>query len=1214
MYLAKDYTTAHNGVHHLVYRQRFQGLDVYNASWVVNLAPDGTVLSTGGTLYSAPMAVDLGSIQSPGAAVRAAVATVNPALGANYAPFPSEKAPRAAGGLAVRYSAGDLSADVEGKLVWYGSRGALVLAWMFTVADGDNIQAVAVEASTGAVLDQQPMSFFESPLTGLVFDKESPEPTAYGVRASGAPAYVERVLVPLTGNATASPQGWVTGNETAGNNVIAGTNPLGQLLLPPATAKAVNGSFSFPLTLGPDAPAPTLYSEAATTNLFYWINRAHDLHYQYGFDEAAGNFQGNNFGRGGVGSDAVMAYAQYGSAYPGGAQLRNAFFTAVDSIDGAASMIAMFAGYSSPGGFFTDGSYDAEVIVHEYTHGVSTRLVADGYSTFQGRSMGEAWSDFYAIEYLAPSGTPPDGIYAPAQYLFQSWGYGIRSHPYSTDLTVNPLTYSQLGRVTGLGPEVHADGEIWMEAMWEARASLIQQFGETEGRRRIRLLVMDGMKLSVPAPSMVDMRDAILLADRVDFNGESQNQLWAAFAKRGLGALAYSDGAHTVHILASAALPSATGQLAFYDDSFVAGEPVRVVLSDSNYSQPTVRIRVTSSSGDVEDLALDRQGSVYVGGISSSTAAVTEGNGVLNVATGDAISIHYFDADPADGSPRLIQKTVSVRQPYAVYYDTPTFSFSNEVRATTSRTPVRVSLPFDFLYFGKKYRSMVVYPTGVIAFENSISTNLLTGGCTDVAELRHINGIAPLFTNLTFGASQAAEGIYVGFPSPKAVTVRWAAETLTGLSPNAGDPVNFAVTLNDDGSVLAQYGSGNTNLQTAQVSSTCGAPNVVGLSNGHDVYARNYVMRTLTNVTVRMDPPYNFSSIPVSTIETPAPNETADNVVFVSGLAYDANDYITRVEVYIDDVLRGVTSNGIPRASACVGKDSPDCPYIGYELAINLAPLKLAAGPHRLWVRATNTRGAFSIGHDQQVTFNVGAAPVRPAKGAIEFPQPNAELSGAVTLRGYAYFDDLYVSRVDMLIDGLVYPGAQYGVSRPDVCGTLTPAPLDCPAIGWIMSLNTRSGSPPLPDGPHTMQLRVRDESGRYSLVPEQPVPFTVKNGAQVPPTGALTSITPNQMLSGTVTISGYAYSPNSTVLGVVLYVDDLNFGTARYGLAEPEVCQQLPTVTACPNIGFSISLDTRRLSNGPHVLGVDIVDAAGLTITIPNLNAGGMNITVNNP
>lgn len=36
----------------------------------------------------------------------------------------------------------------------------------------------------------------------------------------------------------------------------------------------------------------------------------HDLFYQYGFDEVSGNFQQNNFGKGGRGGDAVIANAQ----------------------------------------------------------------------------------------------------------------------------------------------------------------------------------------------------------------------------------------------------------------------------------------------------------------------------------------------------------------------------------------------------------------------------------------------------------------------------------------------------------------------------------------------------------------------------------------------------------------------------------------------------------------------------------------------------------------------------------------------------------------------------------------------------------------------------------------------------------------------------------------------------------------------------------------
>ena len=49
------------------------------------------------------------------------------------------------------------------------------------------------------------------------------------------------------------------------------------------------------------------------TNLFYWNNLFHDVLYRYGFDEASGNFQANNYGRGGLGGDYVRAEAADGA-------------------------------------------------------------------------------------------------------------------------------------------------------------------------------------------------------------------------------------------------------------------------------------------------------------------------------------------------------------------------------------------------------------------------------------------------------------------------------------------------------------------------------------------------------------------------------------------------------------------------------------------------------------------------------------------------------------------------------------------------------------------------------------------------------------------------------------------------------------------------------------------------------------------------------------
>ena len=68
--------------------------------------------------------------------------------------------------------------------------------------------------------------------------------------------------------------------------------------------------FDFPLNLD---VRPLDSQPAIVTNLFYWNNIVHDVTYNYGFDEASGNFQVNNYGKGGLGNDDVRAEAQDGS-------------------------------------------------------------------------------------------------------------------------------------------------------------------------------------------------------------------------------------------------------------------------------------------------------------------------------------------------------------------------------------------------------------------------------------------------------------------------------------------------------------------------------------------------------------------------------------------------------------------------------------------------------------------------------------------------------------------------------------------------------------------------------------------------------------------------------------------------------------------------------------------------------------------------------------
>ncbi|MDC8002058.1 T9SS-dependent M36 family metallopeptidase [Aequorivita todarodis] len=115
-------------------------------------------------------------------------------------------------------------------------------------------------------------------------------------------------------DATASPFKWHDTNGAAGAEytITRGNNVYAYLdLCDTDSGDSPDGgptlNFDFPFNL-PQAPAN--FRDASAVNLFYLNNTIHDVMYQYGFDEASGNFQENNYGNGGNGSDSVNAEGQ----------------------------------------------------------------------------------------------------------------------------------------------------------------------------------------------------------------------------------------------------------------------------------------------------------------------------------------------------------------------------------------------------------------------------------------------------------------------------------------------------------------------------------------------------------------------------------------------------------------------------------------------------------------------------------------------------------------------------------------------------------------------------------------------------------------------------------------------------------------------------------------------------------------------------------------
>jgi hypothetical protein len=570
--IKRDYVTSHNGLHTVVWEQTLDDVPVFDAVLAGHITRNGELVS-------------LSSLFVPNAAGAANAGTPNRAsLISSPTISAEESVVRAAANLGVELEAGSVIAlgPAEGSvkhqrfrsgllrgeavtgLVWLPmSQNSMRLCWhvILTSRASGEMYSVLVDAETGEILVRRCLTNYLTDASYNVFTQESPAPMLPGLQTPGTSqaAVVQRQLVTLSAlDTNASPNGWINDGdtETKGNNVDAHTDLNADDVADLPRPSSTNRVFDFQIDL---TKQPITYANASVVQLFYWCNWYHDKLYDLGFTEAAGNFQNDNFGRGGVGGDAVQADAQDGS----GTDNAN-FSTPPDGQPGRMQMYVFTD--ANPG---RDGDLDGTVVLHEHTHGLSNRLVGGGVGIFllQTEGMGEGWSDFYALSLLSPVDADPHAAYPAGGYityqlggLTENYYYGIRRYPYSTDLSKNPLTFKDIdptqadphaaipiSPIFGGGDpsEVHNQGEVWCVTLWEARANLIDKLGGDEGNTTILQLVTDGMKLAPPNPTFLEARDAIIQADQVDTGGDNYSELWIAFAKRGMGFSASSPTSDT---------------------------------------------------------------------------------------------------------------------------------------------------------------------------------------------------------------------------------------------------------------------------------------------------------------------------------------------------------------------------------------------------------------------------------------------------------------------------------------------------------------------------------------------------------------------------------------------------------------------------------------------------------------------------------------------
>lgn len=559
--LRQDYVDV-DKTHHLSFQQVVGGVVVFGNGIRADVTSDGRLIQVTGSPVSA-LPASLAPARVTGAQARDLA--VKDAHGTSHTTVSSTGS---GADKLTKFASGD-----QAKLVAFAAPGGVRLGWQtVTLAEG---YLHVLDAATGRVLYRQ----------DLRADDNGPSADVW-TNYPGAPAGGKQKQTSL--------KGWIAPGATTlsgvSSHVYTDLNDdnianAGEEITPNAPGDWRFPFTDFTATVGPPC-APSLqcswnpevaYSWQANakqnaTQIFYYTSNFHDhlAAAPIGFTRAAGSFDA-------VDGDAVEANAIDGAdtaeGFPDPYHTDNANMTTPP--DGTAPLMQMylFKDPSWPEDPFLAGNSgdEADVIYHEYTHGLSNRLVvdADGNSTltgWQGGAMGEAWSDWYAFDYLNAKGLQKD-TKAPGEVLTGRYvGHNeniIRTQPLDCPVgaaaTACPgtegagsggYTYGDYGKIIG-GPEVHADGEIWSETLWDLRTAV--------GSKTAESLVTRAMELSPANPSMLDMRNSILVADRVVNHGRNQAKLWKVFAARGMGWFAAATNGDDITPIEDFSLPPKPG-------------------------------------------------------------------------------------------------------------------------------------------------------------------------------------------------------------------------------------------------------------------------------------------------------------------------------------------------------------------------------------------------------------------------------------------------------------------------------------------------------------------------------------------------------------------------------------------------------------------------------------------------------------------------------
>jgi hypothetical protein len=489
--LAAPTVRAIDGIRHVRWRQIVDGIEVADAELRVNVAADGRLINV---------------------------------LGSPSPDLPTDTTPRLA------------RPDPDAELTIYDSR----LAYRYTdKVAGDEVYDTVIDADTGAVLKRSNMV---KSANGRVWDNHP--------SLIQAPKQFDLSV-------------WGTAADKLQNQWMHVYADLDKSDSPAPTEEVVPGEYAFQPFAGPactDAKPCAWNGTTRGANVEQNAVQAYYLANRFREHLAKPPISFNGF----EGADPLILETSDAEG------TNNANMTTPP--DGQSPRMQMYLWSSSRYRSVNSGD-DASILWHEYAHGLTERTVVDAsgvgaLNSAQAWAMGEGWSDYYAKDLLVSSGHETDtaepaevhmGVYMDRvanstrfQAIDCPVGAAAAKCPAGTASGPGGFTYGDFGRIYGSPPrpEVHADGEIWAQTLWDLRTAI----GAPEALR----LITSGLRMTPREPTFLDARNAILQADQAS-GGEWHTAIWSVFARRGMGVNAgMNSGVDPIEDFTMPAVPATT--------------------------------------------------------------------------------------------------------------------------------------------------------------------------------------------------------------------------------------------------------------------------------------------------------------------------------------------------------------------------------------------------------------------------------------------------------------------------------------------------------------------------------------------------------------------------------------------------------------------------------------------------------------------------------